>query len=494
MSHEILHDDLDDFLKNTFEGHSIVPGDELWARIEPQITLNMVPHAKYVRMKYAFIAAAASFVAVVFLLFAQNTSLFGPKNQTIQAVAKNAELPNRSTAEIKNKDEKVNTPEKRITAPETKKSVSKMKEGLESKVITEDQSNQMAIVSSDVSQNSRNNQESEIKASEPICTDEIERLECQEVVSTENCPSSTSHAPIISEKPVPTAEKAAIANRGHRKSASSFHLPKIDLGSIFYSNSRPGFRPSGNRNGGTFDLSEFLKKIEVGLNYSPLLSSRTLGKMPVSGNSDIDRQYFNNIETPLLTDSYGLDLMYKANDKWAFRTGLYFSAYRHETQNDALHREVILPGQLVLNTSAGMIPVYGTGMDQLPKLSVFNARLNLSYLEVPLVTRYYWNRIFFTDAGVNYSYLRSSKTTITAEDYTGTFSYSGVEGLRKHAFAVSLGFGLDYKIGPRVKFEIGPEVKWQLNSLASNGINTHPLYFGIRTGLRFKLRPPGYRM
>jgi hypothetical protein len=493
MNHEILHDDLDDFLKNSFEGHTIVPGDELWARIEPQITLNMVPHAKYVRMKYAFITAAASFVAVVFLLFAQNISLFNQKNQANPALVKNSELPNLSTAEIKNKDEMANTSEKRITSPETKSSGSKMKEGLKSKATLADQSTEMATVSTVLNQDSRNNSGSEIRTSESILPVEIDPMECQEVASTENCPSNTSTELAIPEKPVPVAEKATIANRDHRKSASSFHFPKIDLGSIFYSSSRPVFRLSGNRNAGTFDLSEFLKKIEVGFNYSPLLSSRTMGQTPISGNSDIDRQYFNNIEKALLTGSYGLDLMYKANDKWAFRTGIYFSGYRHETQNDALHREVISPDQVVLNTSAGKIPVNGTGMDQLPKLSVFNARINLSYLEVPLVARYYWDRHFFTDAGMNYSFLRSSKTTITAEEYTGAFSYSGVEGLRKHAFAVSLGFGLDYKLGSRVKFEIGPEIKWQVNSISANQMNTHPLYWGIRTGIRFKLRTPGYR-
>ncbi len=490
MSNEILHDDLDDFLRNTFEGHTIVPGEELWAKIEPQITLNMVPHAKYVRMKYAFIAAAASFVAVVFLLFAQNTSLFGPKNQAIQTIAKNSELPNRSTAKIKNKDEKVNIQEKQITTQKTPKT----QEILKAKVILEGQSNQMAIVSPEANHGYSHVSENKISDSGLICIDEIERLECQEVVSTENYPSNTSPAPITSEKPVPAAEKTAIANWDHRKSASSFHFPKVDLGSIFYSNSRPVFRPSRTRNAGTFDLSEFLKKIEVGFNYSPSLSSRTLAKNQITENGNVDRQYFNDIEKALLTNNFGLDLMYRVNDQWSFRTGFYFTQYRHETQNDALHRDIISPEQVVLNTSAGRLPVYGAGMDQLPKLSVFNAQINLSYFEVPLVARYYWNRNFFTDAGMNYSYLRSSKTNITTEDYTGTFSYSGVEGLLKHAFAVSLGFGLEYKIGPRVKFEIGPEVKWQLNSLASNGINTHPLYFEIRTGLRFKLRPPGYRI
>lgn len=260
-----------------------------------------------------------------------------------------------------------------------------------------------------------------------------------------------------------------------------------------FSSRRPLNRLYGDRNSGIFDLSEFLKKIEVGFNYSPLLSTRTLGKNQITENGNIDRQYFNDIEKALLTNNFGLDLLYRANDHWSIRTGIYFTQYRHETQNDALHRDVISPEQLILNTSAGKIPVYGTGMDQLSTLSVFNSRIDLSYLEVPLVARYYWNPHFFTDAGMNYSYLKSSKTSITSEAYTGAFSYSGVEGLRKQAFSASLGFGLDYRLSSRFKFEIGPEVKWQVNSFASNGMNTHPLYWGIRAGIRFKLRNPGYR-
>lgn len=493
MNNKILHDDLDDFLKNTFEGHTIVPGDELWARIEPQITLNMVPHSKYVRMKYAFITTAASFVAVVFLLFAQNTSLFGPKKPDNLSVAKNSGLSNRSFAESKSKDKKVDTPEKRMAAPETKESISKAREVLKAKAIPAGQSTQMAIVTPEDNQVYSDISENKISDSEPLCLDEIDLKECREVISTGIYAENTGEELKISEKHVPVTEKAATANRDHRKSASSFHFPKIDLASVFYSNSRPVFRQSRNRNVGTFDLSEFLKKLEVGFNYSPMLSSRTLWKNQITENGNIDRQYFNDIEKALLTNNFGLDLLYRANDQWSFRTGFYFTQYRHETQNDALHRDVISPEQLILNTSAGKIPVYGTGMDQLPPLSVFNARINLSYVEVPLVARYYWNPHFFTDAGMNYSYLKSSKTNITTEDYTGAFSYSGVEGLRKHAFAVNIGFGLDYKLNSRLKFEIGPEVKWQVNSLASNSIVTHPLYWGIRAGVRFKWRNPGYR-
>ena len=492
MSNENLHDNLDDFLKNAFEGHTIVPDDKLWARIEPQINMNMVSHAKYVRMKYAFIAAAASFVAVVFLLFTQNTSILNPINQSNPSLVKNSGLINPSNTELENLHEKSNATDKKIASPETKKAASQNRNELKINAFSPDNSSVIAIVSTDRNQASELLSRSEINKSEPILTSEINPIVCQEITSPENCLSDSIVAQKIPEKPVSGSEKTITTIKNHGKSSSSFHFPKIDLGYLF-SGSRPLFRSSDNRNTGNFDLSEFLKKIEFGFNYSPMLSSRTLGKNQITENGNIDRQYFNDIEKALITNNFGLDLLYRANDRWSIRTGFYLAQYRHETQNDALHRDVISPGQLILNTSAGKIPIYGTGMDQLPSLSVFNARIDLSYLEVPLVARYYWNPHFFTDAGINYSYLRSAKTSITSEAYTGAFSYSGVEGLQKHAFSANLGFGLDFKISSRFKFEIGPEVKWQINSFASNGMNTHPLYWGIRAGIRFKLRNPGYR-
>jgi hypothetical protein len=491
MNNEILHDDLDDFLKNKFEGHTIVPDDKLWARIEPQITMNMVPHAKYVRMKYAFIAAAASFVAVVFLWFAQNTSILNPKNQNNLSIVGNSKLANPSNTELDDLHEKSNATEKKIASPETKNASSENSNNIKVMADLTNNSNHLTAISTDKCQDLQLISKSEVCAPEQIHIAKIDPVECPGLITGQDRPSASIMA--MAKKPIPPSGVPKPGKPATGKSSWSINLPKIDFGSLTFSGRRPLNRLYGDRNNGIFDLSEFLKKIEVGFNYSPLLSSRTLGKNQITENGNIDRQYFNDIEKALLTNNFGLDLLYRANDHWSIRTGIYFTQYRHETQNDALHRDVISPEQIILNTSAGRIPVTGTGMDQLPTLSVFNTRIDLNYLEVPLVARYYWDTHFFTDAGMNYSYLKSSKTSITSEAYTGAFSYSGVEGLRKQAFSASLGFGLDYKLSSRFKFEIGPEVKWQVNSFASNGMNTHPLYWGIRAGIRFKLRNPGYR-
>ena len=491
MSNEILHDDLDDFLKNKFEGHTIVPDDKLWARIEPQITMNMVPHAKYVRMKYAFIVAAASLVAVVFLWFAQNTSILNPTNHDNSSIVKNSGLINPSDTELKNQREELNTSEKKTTSSESKNTSSESSNKLKINTNLANNSSHRAPVSTDECKDLQLISRSETYTPEPILIVEIDPIECPELISNQDHTSASTMA--MAKRPMPRSGMTKAAKPATGKSSWSINFPKIDFGSLTFSGRKPLNRLYGDRNNGIFDLSEFLKKIEVGFNYSPLLSSRTLGKNQITENGNIDRQYFNDIEKALLTNNFGLDLLYRANDHWSIRTGFYFTQYRHETQNDALHRDVISSEQLILNTSAGKIPIYGTGMDQLPPLSVFNARIDLSYLEVPLVARYYWDTHFFTDAGMNYSYMKSSKTSITSEAYTGAFSYTGVDGMRKHNFALSLGFGLDYKLSTRFKFEIGPEVKWQVNSFASNGMNTHPLYWGIRAGIRFKWRNPGYR-
>ena len=200
------------------------------------------------------------------------------------------------------------------------------------------------------------------------------------------------------------------------------------------------------------------------------------------------RNLNNNVEKSLVTGSAGMDLTIKANEDWSFRTGAHVSGYQHETQSDALHREVISPNELMLFTSAGKVPIYGAGMNQLPSQSVFNTKISLTYIEIPLIARYYWFQNLFTDAGVDYSYLMSSKTTITAEEFSGSFTHSEIAGIQKHSFKAIAGLSLDFKISPRLKLEIGPELKWQINSMNVSGINTHPFYIGLRTGLRFKLK------
>jgi len=430
-------------------------------------------------------------VAVVFLWFAQNTSILNPTNHDNSSIVKNSGLINPTNAELKNQREESNTSEKKTTSSESKNANPENSNKLKINTNMANNSSRLAPVSTDECKDLQLISRSEIYAPEPILFAKINPIECPELISDQNHTSASIMA--MTKRPMPRSGMPKVEKPATGKSSWSINFPKIDFGSLTFSGRKPLNRLYGDRNSGIFDLSEFLKKIEVGFNYSPLLSSRTLGKNPITENGNIDHQYFNDIEKALITNNFGLDLLYRANDHWSIRTGFYFTQFRHETQNDALHRDVISSEQLILNTSAGRIPINGTGMDQLPPLSVFNARIDLSYLEVPLVARYYWDTHFFTDAGMNYSYMKSSKTSITSEAYTGAFSYTGVEGMRKHNFALSLGFGLDYKLSSRFKFEIGPEVKWQVNSFASNGMNTHPLYWGIRAGIRFKWRNPGYR-
>jgi hypothetical protein len=284
-------------------------------------------------------------------------------------------------------------------------------------------------------------------------------------------------------------------NNGSKKTKRSdlkpekpiLELPKIDFSTWNQGKLNP-FASSGSyQNQGKFSFKEFIKRIEIGISVSPYLATRSLSQITAIGNANFDAQYYNNIEKSVISGSAGIDIALKSNEDWTFITGFHLSNYQQQTQNDALHREVIHSNELMLFTSVGKIPIYGAGMDQLPVLSVINTNVSINSFEIPLIARYYWFQNVYIDAGIDYSHITSTKTTIKAEEYTGILSYSEITGLNKNAFKTILGIGFDFKLNKHIQLELGPEAKWQINPLNGVEINTHPLYLGIRTGLRFTL-------
>lgn len=485
MNNEILHNDLDDFLKTKFENHAIIPDEELWEKIAPRISTGMVAYTKYIRMRNAFIGTAVSLVGAVFLLLALNTNLFNPKNQNDILQSRTTEMENNSTKDLPIQAINTNTKNDKAVGSKSIYLSYKSKES--------DKKKALATV---LSTNSVVNTISEIEEPKTI-TEQISQI--KSIVtnindSVKSQKSKSNQLVAVIDTSANSISKTLDTKIGKSKMSKSkpekpiLELPTIDLSALSTPHLNPFSSSDRYQNKGTFSFTELLKRIEIGGSLSPELSTRTLSQPPNTENTTFDSQYYNNIEKSLITGSAGLDLTLRANEDWSFRTGVHVSGYQHETQSDALHREVISPNELMLFTSAGKVPIYGTGMDQLPSQSVLNTKINLTYIEVPLIARYYWFQNLFIDAGVDYSYLMSSKTTITAEEFSGSFTHSEIAGIQKHSFKAIAGIGLDFKISPRLKLEIGPELKWQINSMNVSGINAHPFYIGLRTGLRFKLK------
>ncbi|MHB9140718.1 MAG: outer membrane beta-barrel protein [Paludibacter sp.] len=484
MNNEILHDDLDDFLKTKFENHSIIPNEELWEKISPRISTEMVSHTKYIRMRNAFVGTAVSLVGAVFLLLALNTNLFKTKNQNNTLLSKTPEIQNHSTEDLAKQELNIKTVKNKVVGHKTITLNSKSKDIDEKKDFKKLESTNSVLntIPAIEEPNVLNEQKS---STEPTIAFANDSVKSQNTKFNQQLAVIDTSANILAIIPKTKIDKAKMNKCKPEKPI--LELPTIDLSEQNNHHLNP-FSSSGEyQNKGTFSFSELLKRIEIGGSISPLLSTRTLSQSPNTENTTFDSQYYNNIEKSFITSSEGLDITFRANEDWSFITGVHASGYQHETQSDALHREVISPNELLLYTSAGKVPIYGSGMDQLPGQSVLNTKINLTFIEVPLIVRYYWFQNLFIDAGVDYSYLMSSKTTITAEEFSGSFTHSEIAGIQKHSFKAIAGIGLDFKINPRLKWEIGPELKWQINSMNVSEINVHPLYLGLRTGLRFKL-------
>ena len=75
MKNENGHNELDKFLRETFEGHTIEPDAELWKGIEQRFAPKVVPMQKYSRLKLAFYGSAAVIAGLLFMLvFFRNES------------------------------------------------------------------------------------------------------------------------------------------------------------------------------------------------------------------------------------------------------------------------------------------------------------------------------------------------------------------------------------------------------------------------------------
>ena len=483
---EDLHDELDDFLKASFENHKLIPDDRLWNELVPRMSIKSVSYSKYSKMRNALIGTAASLVGAIFLLIALNTNIFKSQHFAIESARKPVEQSFRS---LKNDQAQRIKPHQEEIAKHTEPFINHLNKPhstTKNQILTtsptiEDQTSKefLASESSESIQLNKQNPQNEQSSQNASVKDSVTTEKIMAKTMVEFSTSvDTSKISNFAKKNKPSVSKPE---------KPILEFPKIDFSTWNQGKLNPFASSESYQNQGKFSFKEFFKRIEIGISASPFLATRSLSPVSAIGNANFDVQYYNNIEKSVISGSAGIDIAFKSNEDWTFITGFHLSNYQQQTQSDALHREVIHSNELMLFTSAGKIPIYGTGIDQLPILSVINTNVSINYFEIPLIARYYWFQNVYIDAGIDYSRITSTKTTIKAEDYAGNLSYFEIAGLNKNAFKTLLGIGFDFKLNKHIQLELGPEAKWQINPLNGVEINTHPLYLGIRTGLRFSL-------
>ena len=260
---------------------------------------------------------------------------------------------------------------------------------------------------------------------------------------------------------------------------------------------------------------EIQQRWSVGGQATPLYAYR---EVYPSGFATISQEYFNDVETPVISYSAGLNLSYKASHRLSIESGVYYARLGNQHNNVYLvQRDKLNLGETYLKAGTRVLPVvnsYGpiifnnnmAGAEEKllgsRDVTLFNNALDMSgkdaaenvimtfnfdYIEIPLKIRY---RVIDKQLGVNLITGISTNWLIGNNVLIGTNGSKEKIGktgnIENINYSGLLGVGFDYNLFSRIKLNMEPTFKYFLDPVnANNALNTHPYSFGIYTGFTY---------
>ena len=442
MKNEKKHNELDEFLRESFEEHTIEPAPELWQGIEQQLAPKVVPIQKYSRLKLAFYSSAVVIAGLIIaLVFFKN------------------DTPKQNVDVKKELVEKHSEPE---SIPSTEKKIFASVKPFIPKTIAS-----KPVQSENPVNSSKNNPD--IFLSEIVLID-IEDLDFFFRPEKEELRNS------VPEKKSETDKTSKPGNKNNKPThASKQSKSKHISAKKYYAQQSKGKNQPGI----------FSDKFDLKAIVTPTFSSHTLNNVQ-NVAVDFDQKYFKEIENPRFVVNFGVELSYRINQHWNIYSGVKISNYSFGNQADKNHYEILSPTQVNIPSSAGTLLVNGDRIGELPADYRFMTRVKLLYLDIPLVARYHFKPDFYFDAGLKYSYLLADNTKGRISDNDTKISYDKIEGLQKNNFGIILGTGMQHTTKSGIRFELGPEFCYNFNNLnPSNSVISKPLSIGFRTGIFF---------
>lgn len=261
------------------------------------------------------------------------------------------------------------------------------------------------------------------------------------------------------------------------------------------------------------------KKSKWGIsgNLSPVYSFRYLNE---SKTGQQGFNYFYDQESPMVSYSGGVQVVYKRSRRFSFQTGLQYSR-GGQVVNDIIFYRNLQTGSLLkrgiysqnipypIETSIGFVSSasldpfltdfilpdgsYFTGdMAAQPEFENYeqmNTNINqeFAFLEIPFMMRY---RVIDRKVGLNIISGLGTSFMVDNETY---FMYQGNRVPLGHSESVSgmnltgsIGFGFDYLLGSKIKLNIEPTFKYFLNSFnIDSNLGVHPYFFGFYSGVSY---------
>lgn len=241
----------------------------------------------------------------------------------------------------------------------------------------------------------------------------------------------------------------------------------------------------------------------VGGRISPLYSYRSISDGSYeTANEAIAKEYFDEVESGLLTIAGGISLNYKFSDRWSLGSGMYVSRIGQETSQVLALATPGGSGMYKLATSAGTVTINPAKFqsvmveqqvsvkDTIPGGYLVSGDFvqNLDYFEVPFIMQYKITDKRFSVqlmGGLSPGILVNNRSYFESDGHkvqTGI-----VEDVNPMIYNSVVGFGLEYSISEKVSLNLEPTFKYSLSPVnTSSNLSTHPYSMSWFTGITYK--------
>ncbi len=230
----------------------------------------------------------------------------------------------------------------------------------------------------------------------------------------------------------------------------------------------------------------------------------------IGEGSPISDIFVPNSKSGNINLSYGLSIAYEISKKLSIRSGIHKVDYGYNT-NDIEFSSSLGPinGQIanvdyslaskniIVGSKAGATRVdiqsensFSPSQDAILAKSASREGImaqELGYLEVPLELNYALvnNRLGINlIAGVSSLFLVDNSISLASGELTTEIGKAN--NLNNVDFSTNIGFGINYKITPKVQFNIEPVFKYHLNTFSDISGSFDPFSIGVYSGLGFK--------
>ncbi|MUH35077.1 hypothetical protein D9O36_04425 [Zobellia amurskyensis] len=229
----------------------------------------------------------------------------------------------------------------------------------------------------------------------------------------------------------------------------------------------------------------------------------------IGEGSPVNSIFNENSKSGNTNFSYGLTVAYALNDKLSIRSGLNKVDYGYDTNDvgfsstlqeasteklknidySSTAKNIVVTGQSSnfnsLSNSDAMFAFEVSSTNSSQRNGTMAQQFG--YLEVPLELDYALIDSKFglnILGGVSSLFLIDNSVTLTSGELTTEIGEAN--NVNSVNFSTNIGFGVNYKFTPKIRFNVEPVFKYQLNTFSDVSGDFRPFSIGVYSGLNFK--------